>query len=129
MQKTGVLVSHNGAELESIYNSGVSIALVAADREGPALHRAQGYRLKRELVARRSFGPEFEPYREVYTRKLLCVLKMYGIGMVILAGFGTELTPVFYERYADRVITWDLRPAAISEQLARLKSPILVPAP
>ena len=119
--KKGVLVSDDGAKLESVYRNGVSIGLVIADRECPALHRAQGYRIKRELVLCRDSTGASEECRLVYTRQLIGVLKMYGIETVILAGFKTQLAPVFYERYADRVISWDdPRPAAIKDYLTRL---------
>lgn len=102
--KIGILVSGEGTNLDSIHRSGIPISVVIADRPCLALHKAQGYRIRRELVPRSDFTAAFDEYRSVYTRRLLRVLKMYDVELVVMAGFMTLLSAVFFERYPERVL-------------------------
>lgn len=111
MIKIAVLASRQGSLLTVIHKSGIEISLVIADRKCPALSRARGFRIKAERVARKDFIHAFDARREEYTLRLLHVLRAHDIGLVVMAGFMTILSPVLFEHYKGRVL--NIHPALL----------------
>lgn len=97
-----VLASGSGTLLEAMFDAGLPVALVVADRPCRALDIAAERGAPAELVARRSFGPDFD--RDEYTKQLVAVLERHDIELVVMAGFGTVLGPYAFEVYGGRVL-------------------------
>lgn len=99
-KKIAVLVSRKGSLLKGIQDDpDITISLVVADRECPALQVAKSYNLPTEVVLRTNFTETFKAQRSIYTRQLIKVLNSHGIGIIITAGFMTVLSREFFERY------------------------------
>ena len=102
--KLAVLVSGQGSLLAAIRDHGIDISLVVADRDCSAIHTARRHGIQAELVVRKNFTSTFETDRPFYTKQMQKVLKMYGIEMVVMAGFMTILSPEFFEHFENRVL-------------------------
>ena len=111
--RLGVLVSGQGSTLAAIRDHDIDISLVVADRQCPALHAARRQRIPGELVLRTNFTSTFEAERPIFTQQLLKVLKMYGIGIVVMAGFFTILSPPFFEYFKGKVL--NIHPALLPD--------------
>jgi phosphoribosylglycinamide formyltransferase-1 len=101
---TAVLVSGTGTILESVL-AVTAIDVVAADRECRGLDVARGADIATVLVDRRAhggFGKGFD--RQGYTDALGDALGERSVDLVCMAGFGTVLSPSFFERFAGRVL-------------------------
>ena len=97
-----MLVSRAGSMLDAILEAGIEPAVVIGDRPCVGLDNAVAAGLPTELVARTSFGADFD--REAYTSQLVDALKRHEIDLVVFAGFGTITSNELYEVYADRVL-------------------------
>ena len=97
-----VLASGSGTLLEAMFDAGLPVALVVADRPCRALDIAAARGVPTELVARRSFGADFD--RDDYTKQLVAVLERHGIELVVMAGFGTVLGAHAFDVYGGRVL-------------------------
>lgn len=100
--RVAVLVSGTGTILEAILGAGIPVDLVASDRPCRGLDLAEGHQIATELVARRSFGPDFD--RDAYSAQLADVLTRHGIDLVAMAGFGTVLTEPMHEVFGGRIV-------------------------
>lgn len=100
--RLAVLASGTGTILQAMLEEGLPIALVLADRPCGALERAEAAALRGELVARSTFGPEFD--RLAYTEEVVDVLRHNRVDLVAMAGFGTILSRPIHDAYPDRVI-------------------------
>jgi phosphoribosylglycinamide formyltransferase-1 len=96
-----VLVSGAGTILEAILEAGVPVAVVIADRPCRGLELAADAGLATELVARTSFGKDFD--RDGYTALVVDALKRHEIDLVAMAGFGT-IVPRIVDALPDRVL-------------------------
>ena len=87
--RLAVLVSGTGSLLEAIANFELSVALVLADRQCPALEKAQSQNIPTVVLPRESFGADFD--RMAYTEQLTQLLESENIDLIAMAGFGTIL--------------------------------------
>ncbi|MEO6121875.1 MAG: formyltransferase family protein, partial [Acidimicrobiales bacterium] len=98
-----VLASGSGTILQALVDDGVPVVLVVADRPCRALAVAEAAAIPTELVARDSFGPDFD--RLAYTHRVLDVLASHPeVELVAMAGFGTVLDKPLVQVYEGRVL-------------------------
>jgi phosphoribosylglycinamide formyltransferase-1 len=100
--KLGVLASGGGTNLAAIVAAGLAITVVIVDRPCAALDVAAGAGIASELVARESFGPDFD--RVAYSYRVVDALKRHEIEVVAMAGFGTVLAAPILDAFAGRVL-------------------------
>jgi phosphoribosylglycinamide formyltransferase-1 len=100
--RIAVLASGSGTLLEAIMGDGIPVAVVIADRPCRALEVAEGAGVPRELVARTSFGRDFD--RIAYTHQIVDALKRFEIDVVAMAGFGTILDQPVHDAYPGRIL-------------------------
>ncbi|HJP16032.1 MAG TPA: phosphoribosylglycinamide formyltransferase [Acidimicrobiales bacterium] len=100
--RLAVLVSGTGSILEAIANSELPVALVLADRQCPALEKAQSQNIPTVVLQRESFGKDFD--RIGYTKRLTQLLEEENIDLVAMAGFGTILEQPIYESFNQRIL-------------------------
>lgn len=105
-RKLAVLISGEGSNLGALYRSGIEIAVVVGDQPCTGLNKARNFGLVRERVV--CHNPKVVDVE--YSRRLMYVLyNMYQIEVVVMAGFKTQLAPVFFEHYRNRVL--DIHPS------------------
>ncbi|MDD3926286.1 MAG: phosphoribosylglycinamide formyltransferase [bacterium] len=104
--RMGVLVSGSGTILQSFIDAaagnelGAEIAVVISNRpESYALERARLNGIPAVLVDNRDY-----PDRADFERRMIEELDARGVDFVFMAGFLRVLTPLFVERYRDRLI-------------------------
>ncbi len=97
-----VLASGSGTILESILDNCVGVVAVVADRPCRALDVAKGSGIETILVKREDFSESFD--RDGYTTHMVETLKVHGVDLVAMAGFGTILSPSLYVDYGNRVL-------------------------
>jgi phosphoribosylglycinamide formyltransferase 1 len=100
--RIGVLASGSGTILEAVLAEGIEVAVVVVDRPCRATEVAEGAGIPAELVARASFGADFD--RVAYTDEVVDVLQRHGVELVVMAGFGTILEKPVHDAYADRIL-------------------------
>ena len=100
--RLGVLASGAGTILRAILDAGVTVQAVILDRPCAAEDLALNAGVDCEVVARESFGREFD--REAYTARIVDALKRHQIDVVAMAGFGTVLAPSIFEVYPGRIL-------------------------
>jgi phosphoribosylglycinamide formyltransferase-1 len=96
----GVLVSGAGTNLQALIDNGLPIAAVASNRAGaPALARADAAGIPNRVF-------ELDDYsdRAARDRELADWLQLRGVDFVVLAGYMHLLTPVFLDRFRDRIV-------------------------
>jgi phosphoribosylglycinamide formyltransferase-1 len=96
----GVLVSGEGTNLQALIDAGLPIAAVASNRgDAGALARAD-----EAAIPNRVF--ELDAYfdRAARDRELADWLQLRGVDLVVLAGYMHLLTPVFLDRFRDRIV-------------------------
>ena len=114
MDKTriAVFVSGGGTNLEAILKEAEAgniphgeIALVISSKSGVyALERAANHGIPAEVVSRKEDPEHFE-------ERIEALLGEYRIGMIVLAGFLSILSPAFTDRWDGRII--NVHPALI----------------
>jgi phosphoribosylglycinamide formyltransferase-1 len=100
--RVAVLVSGTGTGLDSLVDASVPVALVAADRPCEALERASRAGVEPLLVARTSFGKDFD--RLAYTASMVAELRERHIDLIAMAGFGTIFTSEIHDAYGGRIL-------------------------
>jgi phosphoribosylglycinamide formyltransferase-1 len=96
----GVLVSGEGTNLQALIDAGLPIAAVASNRANvPALERAD-----RALIPNRVYALEDFSDRQARDREMGDWLQLRGVDLVVLAGYMHLLTPVFLERFPERIV-------------------------
>ena len=96
----GVLVSGEGTNLQALIDAGLSIAAVASNRrDAGALARADA-----AGIPNRVFELDAYPERAARDRELADWLQLRGVDFVVLAGYMHLLTPVFLDRFRDRIV-------------------------
>ena len=96
----GVLVSGEGTNLQALIDAGLPIAAVASNRaDAGALARANA-----AGIPNRVFGLDGYPDRPARDRELADWLQLRGVDFVVLAGYMHLLTPVFLDRFRDRIV-------------------------
>ena len=96
----GVLVSGEGTNLQALIDSGLPIAAVASNRgDAGALARADA-----AGIPSRVFELDGYSERAARDRELADWLQLRGVDFVVLAGYMHLLTPVFLDRFRDRIV-------------------------
>ena len=96
----GVLVSGEGTNLRALIDAGLPIAAVASNRsDAGALARADA-----AGIPNRVFELDSYPDRAARDRELADWLQLRGVDFVVLAGYMHLLTPVFLDRFRDRIV-------------------------
>ena len=96
----GVLVSGEGTKLQALIDAGLPIAAVASNRrDAGALARADA-----AGIPNRVFELDGYAERAARDRELADWLQLRGVDFVVLAGYMHLLTPVFLDRFRDRII-------------------------
>jgi phosphoribosylglycinamide formyltransferase-1 len=105
----GVLVSGEGTNLQALIDAGLPIAAVASNKSGAgALARADAAEIPNRVF-------ELEAYadRAARDRELADWLQLRGVDLVVLAGYMHLLTPVFLERFPERIV--NVHPSLLPE--------------
>lgn len=97
-----MLASGAGTVLRAILDAGVPVEAVILDRPCAAEGLARDAGIESEVVARESFGPEFD--RGAYTARVIDALKRHQIDVIAMAGFGTVLSGSIFEVYPRRIL-------------------------
>ncbi len=100
--RTAVLASGTGSLLEAILEAGVPVAAVVTDRPCRALEVAAGHQVDAVLANRASFGADFD--RDAYTREVLDLLRVRGIDLVMMAGWGTVFAKPIFDAFDGRIL-------------------------
>ncbi len=96
----GVLVSGEGTNLQALIDAGLPIAAVASNRgDAGALARAD-----EAAIPNRVFDLDSYSDRAARDRELADWLQLRGVDLVVLAGYMHLLTPVFLDRFRDRIL-------------------------
>lgn len=105
----GVLVSGEGTNLQALIDAGLPIDAVASNKRGAgALARADAAEIPNRVF-------ELEAYadRAARDRELADWLQLRGVDLVVLAGYMHLLTPVFLERFPERIV--NVHPSLLPE--------------
>ena len=103
--RLGVLVSGTGTILEAIFEHGIDVALVAADRDCRGLEIARQHGVEAVLVDRAAFGGFSKSFdREGYTTTLSQLLTARSLELVAMSGFGTIATNTLHQALPDRIL-------------------------
>jgi len=108
MVKTAVLVSGGGSNLQAVIDANIFgeienfelTAVISSNPEAYALRRAEFSKIPNYTVDLSIF-----PNNASFTEAILKKLRDLDIELVVMAGFTPELTSVFFEAYADRILT------------------------
>ncbi|MGZ8692023.1 MAG: phosphoribosylglycinamide formyltransferase [Gaiellaceae bacterium] len=96
----GVLVSGEGTNLQALIDAGLPIAAVASNRgDAGALARADA-----AGIPNRVFELDGYSERAARDREVADWLQLRGVDLVVLAGYMHLLTPVFLDRFPDRIV-------------------------
>jgi phosphoribosylglycinamide formyltransferase-1 len=96
----GVLVSGEGTNLQALIDAGLPIAAVASNRgDAGALARADA-----AGIPNRVFELDGYSDRSARDRELADWLQLRDVDLVVLAGYMHLLTPVFLDRFRDRIV-------------------------
>lgn len=107
MVKIAVMVSGGGTNLQALIDAeqrgelknGELSAVISSNADAYALERANRAFIPSYVLRRRDFESA-----EAYGDALAEMLEHLGIGLVVLAGFMTVLSPAFCRRYEGRII-------------------------
>ena len=102
----GVLVSGGGTNLQAILDAGRDglipdgkVACVIASKPGVyALTRAENAGVPGYVAERKKLGPER------FEQEIIRILESHQVGVVVLAGFLSILSPAFVRRYEGRIL-------------------------
>lgn len=100
--RIGVLASGSGTILQALLDADLPIVVVLVDRTCEAIGRAERAGVPCEVVARASFGPDFD--RVDYTHDVVDALARHEVDLVAMAGFGTILEKPIHDAYPDRIV-------------------------
>jgi phosphoribosylglycinamide formyltransferase 1 len=109
--RIGVLASGGGTILQALLDAELPITVVLVDRPCAATERAERAGVAVEIVARASFGADFD--RVGYTREVVAALARHEVHLVAMAGFGTILEQPIHDAYPDRIV--NTHPALLPE--------------
>ena len=100
--RIGILASGTGTILQALLDADLPIVVVLVDRACAATERAEKAGVPVEIIARDSFGAEFD--RLAYTHRVVDALERHGVDLVAMAGFGTILEKPIHDRYEERIV-------------------------
>jgi phosphoribosylglycinamide formyltransferase-1 len=98
-----VLVSGSGTILEAMFDFGIKVDRVVADRPCRGLEVATAAGVPAVLIDRREFGGFSKSFDRVGF-SLALVGTLDGIDVIAMAGFGTITTAEFHDRFSGRVL-------------------------
>jgi phosphoribosylglycinamide formyltransferase 1 len=101
VRRLGILASGSGTILQALLDEGLPVAVLVVDRECGATARAEAAGVPVEVVARESFGADFD--RGAYTERVVDVLKRHEVDLVAMAGFMTILDQPVHDAYGGRI--------------------------
>lgn len=107
MVKTAVLVSGGGTNLQALIDAAAAggmphaaLSLVVSSRaDAFALERAERAGIPSAVVSRKDY-----PSMEAYSDAMAALLQENGVGLIVLAGFLSILSPAFCKAYEGRII-------------------------
>jgi phosphoribosylglycinamide formyltransferase-1 len=100
-----VLASGEGTILGAILGAGIEVAVVATDRTCRAATIAVDAGIDAVTVDRRDFGGFSELFdRQAFTDALVGALRSRRTDLVCMAGFGTVLSPSFFDAFGGRAL-------------------------
>jgi phosphoribosylglycinamide formyltransferase 1 len=103
--RLAVLVSGSGTILRAMFEAGLPVTTVLADRPCAALGLAESQGAAPELVDRTlygGYGPCFN--REAFTATVTATLVAHQVDLVAMAGFGTVLTEAVHAAFPGRIL-------------------------
>jgi phosphoribosylglycinamide formyltransferase 1 len=109
----GVLVSGSGTNLQAIIDQceagtipGRVVCVISNRADAYALQRAEKHGIAARHVTHRDYSS-----RDEYDAELVAILREYGVGLVILAGFMRIVTPVLLDAFPHAVM--NIHPALL----------------
>jgi phosphoribosylglycinamide formyltransferase-1 len=103
--RLAVLVSGSGTILQAMFDAGLPITAVLADRPCAGLDLALQYGAAADLVDRSlygGFGPDFD--RDGFTATVAATLVAHQVDLVAMAGFGTVMTDPVHQAFPKRIL-------------------------
>jgi phosphoribosylglycinamide formyltransferase-1 len=103
--RLAVLVSGSGTILQAMFEAGLPVTTVLADRPCAGLQVAEDRGAAAELVDRAlygGFGPGFD--REGFTNTVAATLVAHQVDLVAMAGFGTVMTRAVHRAFPNRIL-------------------------
>ncbi len=103
--RLAVLVSGSGTILQAMFDAGLPVSVVLADRPCTGLGLAERNGAAAELVDRAGyggFGPEFD--RDGFTATVAATLVAHQVDLVAMAGFGTVMTDAVHRAFPHRIL-------------------------
>lgn len=100
--RIGVLASGSGTILQAILDDGIEVAVVVVDRPCGALEVAAQAGVTALLVARSSFGDDFD--RLDHTHGVVDALAAHDVELVVMSGYGTILDKPVHDAYDGRIL-------------------------
>jgi phosphoribosylglycinamide formyltransferase-1 len=103
--RLAVLVSGSGTILRAMFDAGLPVTTVLADRPCAGLTLATERGAAAELVDRKAyggFGPDFD--REGFTATVSATLVAHQVDLVAMAGFGTVMTQAVHDAFPGRIL-------------------------
>ena len=100
-----VLVSGSGTILQAMFEAGLPVTTVLADRPCSGLALAEQHAATAVLVDRSTyggFGPAFD--RSGFTASVAATLVAQQVDLVAMAGFGTVMTEEVHRAFPDRIL-------------------------
>ena len=103
--RLAVLVSGSGTILRAMFEAGLPVTTVLADRPCAALTLAEQHGAAAELVDRTSYGGYGTAFdRPGFTRTVAATLVAHQIDLVAMAGFGTVMTEEVHRAFPGRIL-------------------------
>ena len=103
--RLAVLVSGSGTILQAMFEAGLPVTTVLADRPCAGLRLAEDRGASAELVDRKVYGgfdPGFD--REGFTATVAATLVAHQVDLVAMAGFGTVMTQAVHTAFPNRIV-------------------------
>ena len=103
--RLAILVSGSGTIMEAMFEAGLPVTVVLADRTCAALSRAGDRGAAVELVDRDAYGGFGDGFdREGFTAAVAERLEAHQVDLVAMAGFGTVLTEAVHRAFPNRIL-------------------------
>jgi phosphoribosylglycinamide formyltransferase-1 len=103
--RLAVLVSGSGTILLAMFDAGLPVTTVLADRPCAGLDLAEERGAAAELVDRTAYGGFGDGFdREGFTATVASTLVAHQVDLVAMAGFGTVLTQAVHDAFPRRIL-------------------------
>lgn len=97
-----MLASGSGTILDAMLVAGIPVAVVLVDRPCGAVDVAARHGVPSVLAERSTFGDDFD--RDAYSRRVADLLTERGVGLIVMAGFGTIFSAPLFTAYEGRIL-------------------------